>query len=322
MQLPVQYLLDSEPWVAYRTRVDLLGEAEGSQQVISVRESMLAHPLINNLLSSLSNLESEVVNSHKSALAFFHRLSFLADVGIQASDAGVGEILQLIFKHQSPDGPFQVLMNIPKAFGGTGIDQRAWALCDSPLLVFILAKMGLAKDSRVLDAMRFLAQLALYNGYPCAVSQKLGKFRGPGRKEDACPIANLFMLKAMAELPDWRDSTFAHLAAESILNQWQHSQESHPYMFFMGTDFRKLKAPMVWYDIVHVADTLSRFAWLRNDPRLMQMADVICSKIDTQGLVTPESVWMAWKEWDFGQKKTPSGWLTFLVHRLRLRMNG
>lgn len=35
--------------------------------------------------------------------------------------------------------------------------------------------------------------------------------------------------------------------------------------------------------------------------------DVIC----WGGRMTiAESVWMAWKDWEFGQKKTPSRWLT------------
>ena len=34
-------------------------------------------------------------------------------------------------------------------------------------------------------------------------------------------------------------------------------------MFFMGTDFRKLKVPLVWYDLLHVLDVLSSFPWLK-----------------------------------------------------------
>ena len=87
-------------------------------------------------------------------------------------------------------------------------------------------------------------------------------------------------------------------------------------MFYMGTDFRKLKAPFVWYDILHVLDVLSQLSWLRNDSRLKEMSDIIKSKADNEGKYTPESEWKAWKGWDFGQKKQPSRWLTFLVLRI------
>jgi hypothetical protein len=46
------------------------------------------------------------------------------------------------------------------------------------------------------------------------------------------------------------------------------------------------------------------------------MADVIRSKADSEGRYTPESEWKAWKDWDFGQKKQPSRWLTLLVLKM------
>jgi hypothetical protein len=81
-------------------------------------------------------------------------------------------------------------------------------------------------------------------------------------------------------------------------------------MFFMGTDFRKLKTPLIWYDLVHVLYVLSQFQWLRRDARLQDMLKLLKSKADKQGRYTPESIWTAWKDWEFGQKKEPSRWLT------------
>ena len=48
----------------------------------------------------------------------------------------------------------------------------------------------------------------------------------------------------------------------------------------MGTDFRKLKVPLVWYDLLHVLDVLSRFHWLKDDPRLLDMLELLKSKAD------------------------------------------
>jgi len=83
----------------------------------------------------------------------------------------------------------------------------------------------------------------------------------------------------------------------------------------MGTDFRKLKVPFVWYDLLHVLDVLSRFSWLKNDPRLREMLQILKSKRGPEGRFTPESVWKVWREWEFGQKKEPSRWLTLLAWR-------
>ncbi|MGV8026718.1 MAG: hypothetical protein AB2L18_09195 [Anaerolineaceae bacterium] len=61
----------------------------------------------------------------------------------------------------------------------------------------------------------------------------------------------------------------------------------------MGTDFCKLKAPFVWYDLLHVLDVLSQFPWLKDDPRLREMLDVLQSKENAEGQYTPESIWTA-----------------------------
>jgi hypothetical protein len=50
------------------------------------------------------------------------------------------------------------------------------------------------------------------------------------------------------------------------------------------------------------------------------MLTVVKQKSDEEGRYTPESVWKAWEDWDFGQKKQPSPWLTFLVKRIIKRI--
>ena len=67
---------------------------------------------------------------------------------------------------------------------------------------------------------------------------------------------------------------------------------------------------------------VSRFPHLGDDPRLEEMAEVIRAKADQQGRFTPESVWMAWKGWDFGQKRLPSQGLTLLAWRALQRLGG
>ena len=86
-------------------------------------------------------------------------------------------------------------------------------------------------------------------------------------------------------------------------------------LLHQGNDFRKLKAPLVWYDILHVLEVLSQFPWLRQDERLLAMLVTVKAKADPEGYYVPESTWTAWKDWDFGQKRAPSRWLTFLVWR-------
>ncbi len=124
------------------------------------------------------------------------------------------------------------------------------------------------------------------------------------------------MLKALGAFDDLRDSEACRTGAETLLGLWGASRERHPYLFYMGTDFRKLKAPFVWYDLLHVLDVLTRFPWLAGDPRLDDMLDTLTAKADERGRFTAESVWAPWKHWEFGQKKQPSRWITLLSWRI------
>jgi hypothetical protein len=315
-----EWLLKSDPWTGYRTRIDLLDQPADSPAVIDAYGRMVNHPQIKSILNDLTNWPGQVLNSHKSASQPFHKLSFIADLGFKHTDPEIKKIIDKIFEHKSDEGIFRLPMNIPVHFGGTGTDQFAWALCDAPIIVYSLAKFGLQNDSHVLRAKNFLYGLCRDNGYPCAVSKELGKFRGPGKKEDPCPYATLIMLKLMNLYDADRNSEYADKCIDSLLNLWDQSKTRHPYMFFMGNDFRKLKAPLIWYDILHFADTLSNFKQAIPDTRFKEIIDLIKSKASDDGKYIPESEWKAWKGWDFGQKKLPSAWLTFLVSRLNRRL--
>jgi hypothetical protein len=315
------WLIESSPWIEYRARLDLLLFEAGSSEARKAKKILVSDQDLNILLQELLQWPGEVLKNHKAAGHPLHKLTFIADVGFQISDSIIGNIVDRVMAHKDVDGPFQVLMNIHPRYGGSGTDEWSWALCDAPLLLYALAKFGLKDDSRVIDAIAHLAHLVQDNGWLCETSKELGKFRGPGRKDDPCPYATLVMLKALAQFNEMLGSNASQKGVESILALWEERRERHPYMFYMGTDFSKIKAPLVWYDILHVSEVLSHFPWVREDRRFIEMLDLIYSKADVDGRYTPESIWTAWKGWDFGQKKAPSPWLTFLIHRLRSRLN-
>jgi hypothetical protein len=148
-----------------------------------------------------------------------------------------------------------------------------------------------------------------------------GKFRGPGRKDDCCPYATLSMLNLLSGIDEYKDGDIARNCIGALLSLWENSKDRHPYMFYMGTDFRKLKAPALWYDIVSVADCLSKFEYAKTDGRFAEMIDVIKSKQGGDGMFTPESVYQKCKGWDFGQKKSVSPYLSYLCIRLLNRVS-
>jgi hypothetical protein len=315
---PIQWLLDSFPWVEYRTRVDLLEQPEDSPEVIQARQAMMDHPMVISMVNELTGWPGHSLKRHNDAAHMIHKLVFLADIGVQAGDPGMNKIIDRISEHRSDEGLFKVLANTPRSFGGSGEDEWVWMLCDTPSVLYSLIKMQ-ANVPHIQDAVTHLAVYGRDNGWPCAVSAEMGRFKGPGRRDDPCPYATLISLKALHELPEWRNSNEIKNGIDTILTLWEQRKERRPYLFAMGTDFRKLKAPLIWYDILHVLDVLTLFPRALEDPRLNAMLDIIREKADSQKRFTAESIWKAWGEWDFGQKKEPSSWITFLVYRILKR---
>jgi len=318
----IDWLLSApEPWTRYRTLTDLLGLAHDDEKVAAARMELLSHPSIQAMIDRAAAWGKEPLKRHNDAAHALTALSVLADFGLQKTDPGMAQVIANVLAHQSADGPFQTLLNIPTAFGGSGLDQWTWMPCDAPTLLYGLLSFGLGSDPAVQAAVDHLAGLVDENGYRCVAAPELGKFRGPGKKSDPCPVANVYALKALSLVPEQAESPAVQRAVEMLLGQWAQRKEKKYYLFGMGTDFKKLKYPFVYFDILHVVEALSRFPLAHADPRFRELLDVIAAQSDSDGRFTAGSMYTAWKGWSFADKKKPSPWLTFLVKRIQKRMD-
>ncbi len=311
----VTWLLSGEPWLVYNTRVEILGEDPNSPALRDVYLDLVFHEKIQSLLADLAAWPGETLKSHKKAGHTLHKLVFLADLGLRRGTPAVDALADRVLSRTAPEGPFQIMVNLPKHFGGSGEDELSWMLCDAGSTLYALAKMGWRAHPHVRKAADYLSSLAVENnGWPCAAAATLGVFRGPGKKGDPCPYANLLMVKALTLFgEDYHDQV--QNGVQTLLHLWEKRRETKPYLFAMGSGFEKLKAPMVWYDILHVLNVLSAFPEARQSPALGEMAGIVYAKADDQGRYQPESIWMDWRGWDFGQKREPSRWVTFLALR-------
>ena len=322
MDTIIEWLVNcSEPWTRYRTRLELLGEHPDSDPVRAERRAMLDHSQVGGLVQAALAWGEQPLKRHNDAAHPLYALSTLADFGLQADDPGMVDVMQQILAHQSVEGAFQSPVLIARAFGGTDEVQWTWLACDAPTLLYALLSVGLEGDLRVQQAAGHLKGLCDENGYRCTAAPELGKFHGPGRRADPCPIANVYALKALSLLSYAEELPCVRNAAEMLLGHWEQRRERKYYLFGMGSDFSKLKYPFVWYDILHVSEVLSRFSFVRSDPRYRGMLEAITTQADDQGHYTAGSMYQSWKGWSFADKKQPSPWLTFLVYRI-LRRSG
>lgn len=307
----------SEPWLQYAIRINLLDQ--NADDLAALREEALLDSKIQRSLRIVADYHSTLVTNHKNPDLPIHKLLFLLDLGFDTDVPEIELAVAQLMDHRDKHGVYQSLTNIPKHFGGTGEDGFGWCLCDAPLLLLALIEAGVSYEKHIRQGVDYLVSLEKEQGFLCSVSEEFGTFRGPGRKDDCCPYATLVMLRLLSRIDGYRNSETAIRAIDALLDLWERSRERHPYMFYMGTDFRKLKAPAIWYDIVGVADCLSVFEYARADARFGEMVEIIRSKQDEDGLFTPQSVYQRSKGWDFGQKKTVSPYLSFLCLRILKR---
>ncbi len=317
----IPWLLDAgEPWTRFRTLVDLEGRSLIDPIVQQTRQNMLVHPKIQALIATAATWGAIPLKRHNDASHPLYHLATLADFGVRYTDQGMQTILESVLSHQSAAGAFQTLSQISPRYGGSGDNQWAWLNCDAPTVLYILKAMDAPDGPGMQSALQHLVAGAGEKGWLCASAAELGGFRGPGRKDDPCPIANVYALKALVQFPELHESTVVRSGADMLLWHWEHQKERKLYLFGIGTDFRKLKYPFIWYDILHVVEVLSRLDYVRQDPRFKEMVTEITLQANAEGLFTASSMYRAWKAWSFADKKLPSPWLTFLVLRILKRL--
>ncbi|SCP99632.1 hypothetical protein [Anaerobium acetethylicum] len=314
-----QKLLDlSDDWLKYAVRLHLCREPK--DKLVHIRNAALADSRMKSYFMDVEKFHGTLVTNHKNPDLPIHKLLFLLDLGFDTEVPEIKIAVSEILKHRDEHGIYQSMTNVPKHYGGAGVDVFSWCLCDAPLLLLALLKAGVDYHEYIKPGVDHLVSLYRDNGFPCAVSPELGKFRGPGKKDDCCPYATLIMADLLSYIPEYRESQVAVSTVKALLRLWENSLDQHPYMFYMGTDFRKLKAPSCWYDIISVAGVLSKYEFVQDDPRFLEMIAHIRARQDKDGFFTPESVYQKLKDWDFGQKKVSSPYLTYLCYRIFERL--
>ncbi|TXT44310.1 MAG: phosphate transporter [Spirochaetes bacterium] len=300
-----------ESYVAYNAAAALRLERAGR-----LRDTMLADPRIIGLARSLGDWPGPVIASRKSSRQHFHILAFLAEIGLKPENLGMGSVVAAILRSMD----VSAMPTLPSSQGIGG-----WAFCDAPNTLYGLARMGV-KDPRIAQGMDFIASKVRHSGggggggCGCEVSPSFGAWRGPGRAADPCPYATMIVLRLLSLEPDRYESQIRSCAA-AIQNLWARSRDFHPYIFYMGEDFRKLKLPSSWYDILSVADALSRHSAGIEEPGFGEMLALILSKETDSGFV-PESNYRPWKEFDIGQNKKPSDGMSLRVRIIQARAEG
>ena len=308
---PLPYLKSSEePWVRYNLKL-LQGE-DGSSEF----KELTSDPRIQSLIDECIRWPDPPIKRHNDAKHPIHKIEMLADMGLDVRDKWIKAICNLIMENRTEDGYFASKVEIPERWGGKDTWTMEWMQCDSPILLYALQKFGIENEFTE-EAARMLVWNVENNGWRCTSS--IPKFRGPGRKDDYCPYGNLITLKALS-MGKYRGTEAVQNGIDSHILHWENRGGKKIHMFGIGTTFKRLKYPNVWFDILHVVDVLSRYPYAMEHDEFWEMWEIIKGKQQPEGGFVPESVWKAWSEWSFGQKKEPSPWMTMRIARIASRL--
>lgn len=137
----------SDDWLKYGVFLHLLHVPKDELSEIRITE--LADDWIQNYLKDIEDFHSILVTSHKNPDLTIHKLLFLLDIGFDMDVPEINNAVTEILLHRDDNGIFQSMTNVPKHFGGAGIDVFSWCLCDAPLLLLSLLKAGVDYEAYI-----------------------------------------------------------------------------------------------------------------------------------------------------------------------------
>lgn len=308
----LQWLLDGEPWVVYRTLRDLLGRDDVDADVLAAQRAISTHRLIERIFRRQNSRgywgrPKDIHTWWPRKDTTFWLLGVLTDFGLTVEDPHLAQAAEYILGLHLPSGGF------------LGFDPKKATDCHTAILLEPLVQMGLGGDPRVGLAYDWLLSRQRHDGgWWCKDTGQPGR---PREREPSCPFATMFILGALARRRELREHEASRRAMEFLLTCWTNKGKlkypGHDSQIDLG--WEKLKYPFTDYRILKFLDVLSRFPALRKDSRARKIFKLLKVKADERGFFRPESIVKVWADFDFCQKKEPSRWVTMLAWRVMRR---
>lgn len=310
----VDWLLAAkEPWVVYNTLIDLAGAAPDGAEARAAYQALQRHPRVTALCAALETWPPRPMTRCYDPDSDLWKLTTLADFGLRRDDERIAAIAERVFIAQSSSGAF-----LHGGFDHTRAYHERPYICLAHVMTYALARFGYLGDLRLECAF---AQAMAWQRPDGGWHPNRPNLPGEGDEEEpSCPFGTLNILRALAVRPRMADGPIARRAAEYLLICWQRRAVPYrPAGFGIGTTWAQVEYPFVQYQLLKTVDTLVQIPPVRGDQRLEQMLALLSGKRDDAGRWSAEGVDKNWSGYDFGQKRRPSPWLTFLAVRALVR---
>jgi len=297
------WLLEGPPWLGYAVKKQLL---KSKADLIPV----LKDPLIKSYKSMLLHKEqgfNRVLEGNASYMQKeFWYLYFLSEIGLTAEDLGFEKHFERVLKLEDSEHRFSLSKEMKPNY-----------LCISSIFLTAMVRMSPTAKKQLKSHINLIInEQRLDGGWHCAKNRAVG-----AKLEDteSCPMDNVTILFLLSEYPKNAKNPKFNGALDLLLNHWANQKKHRPYGFGIGSDFKKLRYPSFKYGILQVLDLLSRYEYSAKHPEFLSMLEFVRNK-NNEDRYQAESCSKMFQEADFGQKKDPSRWLTFLVERINKRI--
>ncbi len=315
---PLDWLLQSNPWTQYKTCTDLLGLKESEPSVIEAKTALVNDKNIIALAKETKEWLPVAATRNNDAKITYFKLKALSGFGLKHTDLGLQETVDKASKHII-ENMFGVRGQAPKRpkkgekFEKPGLAAEAWHVspCNSPVITYALLELGVNNDLVNNSIEELKNRWTSKKGWFCHYFFVDSQFK---KLQIGCPIAGLQALEVFSKVPGLKESEYAEFAYQPI--KFHKDYGKTLYYFGRSKKFWTFKYPFVWYNALYLADVLTRFDFLKNEPVVKELIAWIIDSQDTKGRYKPTSVFMNYKGWDFANKKEASPWITFLCCRV------
>ncbi len=315
---PTEWLLDSNPWTKFRTLTDLLDLSITDNAVINAKNDLLKNELVVNLANEVKDWLPIAATRNNDPKITYFKLKALAEFGLKYTDLELQVTVDKASEHIL-ENMFAVRGQIPERpqkgekFVKPDLTADIWHIspCNSPVITSSLIELGV-KNEQVDKAICELKNKWNDNkSWFCHFFFVESQFK---KLQIGCPIAGLMALDVFSKIPELKESEYSKNAFEPI--KFHKDFGKTLYYFGRSKKFWTLKYPFVWYNALFLADVLTRFNFLKNEPIIKELIDWIINSQTDEGKFKPTSIFMNYKGWDFSNKKEPSPWITFLSSRI------
>jgi hypothetical protein len=296
----LDWLLEGPAWLKYAVELQLLDKQPDNKPAIQDKSIQKIIKRLKSQDTGIPALKTGRVHYTETGKTYWD-LFLLADIGLTIRDTGLEVEVEEIFRFQSHDGTFTIPPNVKENY-----------FCMSAIFISSLASMGYHNDPRVIKYIR----AALANQIPDSGWDCYAYDYGPGY---SCPMDDLNVLMLLGQYQDHRENPKLNKAIDHLLEHWETGDNI--YGFGVGSRFKSLQYPAVKYGILRVLDALSLFPYAIKQKTFQNMLDFVHAKAK-DGRYFAESADMVYTDFDFGQTKEPSRWITFLVNRIDKMVEG